>query len=116
MAEMSVPAWPMPIQKTKLVISKAQATGTFDPHTPTPVEMRYVAARMPPISRADEITNAGHHHAGCGRSVISPISADSESYVPGPHTSGMRGSGSGNRGTGGCACAVSRDSRAVALK
>ncbi len=28
MAEISVPAWPMPIQKTKLVMSKAQNTGT----------------------------------------------------------------------------------------
>ena len=26
-AEISVPAWPMPIQKTKLMMSKAQATG-----------------------------------------------------------------------------------------
>src|SRR5262245_4047606 len=29
MAEMSVPAWPMPIQKTKLVMSNAQFTGLF---------------------------------------------------------------------------------------
>ena len=40
MAEISVPAWPIPIQKTKLVISHAQPTGWFSPHTPTPVEMR----------------------------------------------------------------------------
>ena len=36
MAEMSVPAWPMPIHQTKLVMSKAQPTGMFNPHTPTP--------------------------------------------------------------------------------
>ena len=40
MAEISVPAWPMPIQNTKLVMSHAQATGVFSPHTPTPVMMR----------------------------------------------------------------------------
>jgi hypothetical protein len=39
-AEMSVPAWPMPIQKTKLMMSQAQATGMLLPHTPTPVEIR----------------------------------------------------------------------------
>ena len=39
-AEINVPAWPMPIQKTKLVMSKAHPTGTFEPQTPTPVEMR----------------------------------------------------------------------------
>src|SRR6201992_200614 len=36
-AEMSVPAWLMPIQKTKLVMSKAQNTGEFSPHTPMPL-------------------------------------------------------------------------------
>ena len=40
MAEISVPAWPIPIQKTKLVMSHAQPTGWFKPHTPTPVEIR----------------------------------------------------------------------------
>ena len=40
MAEISVPAWPIPIQNTKFVISQAQPTGWFSPHTPTPVEMR----------------------------------------------------------------------------
>src|SRR5262245_40199828 len=49
MALMSVPAWPIPIQKTKLVMSNAHATGTLLPHTPTPVEIRYVAASTPPV-------------------------------------------------------------------
>ena len=40
MAEMSVPAWPMPIQNTKFVMSHPQATGWLCPHTPTPVEIR----------------------------------------------------------------------------
>ena len=40
MAEMSVPAWPMPIQKTKLVMSKAQNAGLLLPHTPMPVPIR----------------------------------------------------------------------------
>ena len=36
-AEMSVPAWPMPIQKTKLVMSTAQPTGWFNPQIPIPL-------------------------------------------------------------------------------
>ena len=36
-AEMNVPAWPMPIHQTKLVMSKAQTTGTLLPQTPMPV-------------------------------------------------------------------------------
>src|SRR5580698_4452630 len=37
MAEISVPAWLMPIQNTKLVMSKAQKTGEFRPQMPMPV-------------------------------------------------------------------------------
>ena len=40
MAEISVPACPIPIQNTKFVMSQAQATGTFSPQTPTPVVIR----------------------------------------------------------------------------
>src|SRR6185295_12219559 len=39
-AEMSVPAWPMPIHHTKLVMSKAQPTGTLLPQIPMPVTTR----------------------------------------------------------------------------
>ena len=40
MAEISVPAWPMPTQNTKLVMSNAQQTGRLRFHTPTPVKNR----------------------------------------------------------------------------
>ncbi len=36
MAEISVPAWPIPIHQTKLVIAKAQAMGMLMPQMPTP--------------------------------------------------------------------------------
>ncbi len=37
MAEISVPAWPIPIQKTKLVMSNAQPTVLLSPQVPIPV-------------------------------------------------------------------------------
>ena len=37
MAEISVPAWPIPIHQTKLTIAKPQATGMTMPQTPTPL-------------------------------------------------------------------------------
>src|SRR5262249_17297365 len=37
MAEISVPAWPIPIQNTKFVMSNAQPTDEFNPHVPMPV-------------------------------------------------------------------------------
>src|SRR5262249_8701653 len=36
-AEISVPAWPMPIQNTKFVMSNAQPTVVLSPQAPTPV-------------------------------------------------------------------------------
>jgi len=39
-AEISVPACPIPTQNTKFVMSNAQPTGRLSPHTPTPVETR----------------------------------------------------------------------------
>ena len=40
MAEIKVPAWPMPIHQTKFIIGKAQPTGMFVPKTPMPVVTR----------------------------------------------------------------------------
>jgi hypothetical protein len=40
MAEISVPAWPMPIHQTKLVMSKAQPTGMLLPQIPMPFTKR----------------------------------------------------------------------------
>src|ERR1039457_5557324 len=62
-AEIKVPAWPMPIQNTKLTMSQAQLTGLRWPHTPTPVETRYVR----PATVKDAMTQATpkhHHHQG----------------------------------------------------
>ena len=41
MAEMSVPAWPMPIHQTKLMMSNAQPTGMLLPQTPMPLHSVY---------------------------------------------------------------------------
>ena len=37
MAEMRVPAWPIPIHHTKFVMAKPQATGIMMPQMPTPL-------------------------------------------------------------------------------
>jgi hypothetical protein len=37
MAEISVPAWPMPIHQTKLMIAKPQPTGQLTPQMPMPL-------------------------------------------------------------------------------
>ena len=37
MAEMNVPAWPMPIHQTKLIMANPHATGTLMPQMPVPL-------------------------------------------------------------------------------
>ena len=39
-AEIKVPAWPMPTQNTKFTIGKPHITGFWLPQTPTPVRNR----------------------------------------------------------------------------
>ena len=39
-AEISVPAWPMPIHQTKLMIAKPQPTGMLTPQMPVPLSSR----------------------------------------------------------------------------
>jgi len=44
MAEMSVPAWPMPIHQTKLMMANPQATGCVMAQMPTPFRNSHVTA------------------------------------------------------------------------
>ncbi len=39
-AEISVPAWPMPTHHTKLTMAQPQPTGMFTPQMPVPFQMR----------------------------------------------------------------------------
>ena len=43
---MNVPAWPIPIHQTKLMIANAQATGMLLPHRPMPVQNVQVIRRQ----------------------------------------------------------------------
>src|SRR5690348_17184446 len=54
----------MPTQKTKLTMSKAQATGWLFPQTPTPVVRRYPIVRPNRPRRLSEKTNATFQASG----------------------------------------------------
>src|SRR6185295_2865476 len=60
-AEMNVPACPIPIQKTKFVMSKAQPIVLFKPQVPMPVVTVYVVAIAPAMSKQNETEKAIHH-------------------------------------------------------
>src|SRR5207253_2061764 len=69
MAEMKVPACPIPIQKTKLVMSHAQPTGLLSPQVPTPVEIWYPRQNRPNIAIEPVMLKQTHHQRGAGCST-----------------------------------------------
>ncbi len=81
-AEISVPAWPMPIHHTKLMMSKPQATGTLMPQMPMPCTTRLVSATSRSIRSENEIVNPRSQPRGVLRSrTIAPILSVTDSKV-----------------------------------
>jgi hypothetical protein len=74
-AEISVPAWPMPIQNTKFVMSQAQPIVLELPHTPMPV-VTSMYTLYTPSSRAQLATPRANSQAlgGLGFSAIQATS------------------------------------------
>src|SRR6185295_4877067 len=60
-AEINVPAWPIPIHQTKLRMSMPQATGTLTPHKPIPTNRRFVIASSINWKSANEIAKPKNH-------------------------------------------------------
>ena len=63
-AEMSVPAWPMPIHQTKFVMSKAHATGWLLPQMPTPSTTRYDSEINRTTANDDTTAKPAYHQSG----------------------------------------------------
>ncbi len=70
-AEISVPAWPMPIHQTKLMMSKPQPTGMFTPQIPVPLSNSHVMAKK-----------NMHHHAEGDRKPHQPSRPESRQAAP----------------------------------
>src|SRR5438034_7854320 len=64
MAEMSVPAWPMPIHQTKLTIANPHPTGILIPQTPTPMVSRYAVPNSKTKTRMKESPNPTYQNRG----------------------------------------------------
>ena len=66
MAEIRVPAWPIPIQNTKFTIGQPHMMRLVFPQTPTPVEIRW--NNPPPTPMAAMIAEgmkSNHQSSGC---------------------------------------------------
>src|ERR1700753_2646643 len=105
-AEISVPAWPIPIHQTKLIIAKPQPTGISRPQIPTPFRNSQVTA----VTRIRTIVLASMKPANqpigvCGVSTMREITSVTDLKVyPGaitrnsPVTGSSCGSLTGNSG------------------
>src|ERR1700724_1803441 len=63
-AEIRVPAWPMPIHQTKLMIAKPQPLGMLTPQMPTPFQNSQVTAVRNIPSTISDTPNAAYHQRG----------------------------------------------------
>src|SRR5262245_40478830 len=98
-AEISVPAWPIPIHQTKLTISHPHITGCILPQTPTPVEICQLSMK-PNMQRAPKlILNEIHHQSGALPSQIEETRSEIHAKPCPLATRGMRCSSAGGCGT-----------------
>ena len=67
MAEIRVPAWPMPIHQTKLTISKPQPMGVVSPQMPMPLRKRYPVANSSIIVSMKKMPKPMNHPLVAGR-------------------------------------------------
>src|SRR6185295_16137956 len=94
MAEIRVPACPIPTQKTKLVMSHAQPTGTLRPQMPIPSQKSHDTATPSRPSSATAGRKKNHQPSGVGFSIGSTTASVIARNV------GDRRMSSGRRSTG----------------
>ena len=63
-AEINVPAWPIPTHQTKLIIAHPQKTGLLIPHTPVPSQIKKPTLPIKIARREREKPNNNHHWIG----------------------------------------------------
>ena len=92
MAEISVPAWPMPIHQTKLMMSNAQPTGTLLPQMPMPVSSSLPSAICSPIRSARAMRKPNTQPSGVrlARGICATASVTVSKSWPGAMTGASR--------------------------
>ncbi len=74
MAEISVPAWPMPIHQTKLMMANPQATGCVMAQMPTPLRNSQVTATNSTVAPPPANVKSANQPIGvCGVSTMRAI-------------------------------------------
>src|SRR5580698_9501715 len=86
MAEISVPAWPIPIHQTKLTIAKPQAVGMRIPQMPTPLIISRVMTMFNSINAPKEMSRPKTQPGVTGRvrTMALILSVTVSRVCPGP--------------------------------
>src|SRR5262249_9258022 len=89
-AEMSVPAWPMPIHQTKLVMSNAHPTGMSLPQIPMPLTVRYVSDTSSHTEKRNAVAKPAYQPNGVrrARTIALMLSVTDPNVYPGAMTGG----------------------------
>src|ERR1700757_1260646 len=66
-AEISVPAWPIPIHQTKLTIAKPQPIGMLMPQIPTPLVINHATEIVSSINNENATLNPASQPIEVGR-------------------------------------------------
>src|SRR6266852_5433139 len=92
MAEIKVPAWPIPIHQTKLTIARPQPMGMLLPQIPTPLMMSQASATVRIITKLNEIANPATQQRDVGRvrTIELILSVTEVKVCPGPRTGDRR--------------------------
>ena len=96
-AEISVPAWPIPTQNTKFTIAQPQPTGLFSPHTPVPSQINHPSDPKSTNKPETAAAKRSHHSLGARFSTIELTFSVMEPKVCPPV---IRGAFSGSKGCG----------------
>src|SRR6185436_4141538 len=92
MAEIRVPAWPMPIHQTKLMMSKPQPTGQLIPQMPTPFQNSQQTPTRKRLRKANATPKPMNHQRGVFWRMTSLIlSVTVPGVCPGATTAGRWG-------------------------
>ena len=85
-AEISVPAWPMPIHQTKLMMSIPQPMGIVTPQTPMPLNSRKAIATSRPWRSAKPMAKPTNQPHGVfrWRTMLLIFSVTEAKSWPGP--------------------------------
>ncbi len=92
MAEINVPAWPIPIHQTKFVMSHAQSTGWLLPQMPMPLTTRRLSDTNSSIASRNAAPNPRYQPRDVrfASTIALILSVTDPNVYPGPMIGGVR--------------------------